>query len=66
MLEISILLRENGTKKPLGHLISEAADDLKKRYKPFEVALRLVKFKRDHDALILKYDIAGDATLLGE
>ena len=66
MLEISILLRENGTKKPLGHLISEAADDLKKRYKPFEVALRLVKFKRDHDTIILKYDIAGEATFSGE
>ena len=66
MLEINIPLRENGTKKPLGQLITEAADDLKKRYKPFEVALRLVKFKRDHDAIILKYDIAGEATLSGK
>ena len=63
MLEISIPLKENGTKKPLGHLINEAADDLKKRYKPFEVALRLVKFRRDHDTIILKYDIAGEASL---
>jgi len=63
MFEISISLKENGIKKSLGHLIREAGEDLKKRYKPFEVALRLVECKRGQEEITLKYDIAGERSL---
>ena len=60
LIEIQILLKENERMKPLGRMIREASSDLRKRYKSYEVPLRLVRYKRDRETITLAYDIDGD------
>jgi len=57
MIEINIPINEKGVKKSKRQLIREVVEELKKSFVVSDSAFRLVKYKKNNEAITLQYDI---------